>query len=176
MLFKPIRCAGLVAILLAAACAPSLYDFHDRVLEPLAIQKADDLAEGTRLRVLKAFEEAKRREQWPGQRWYGLVYWGLDALGFAGYGLPGQGRILEQLREYYQRHSAATREAELREMLRLIDERRGANRTAIQKDLVSHTSEEFALFGRIYSVCVEDVRRRYRAIGNVFRRLEDREC
>ena len=169
--------SGFVAALMLAAvcagCAPSLHDFHDRILEPLAIRKADELADGTRLRILKTLES---RNQWPGERWYGVVYWGLDALGYAGYGLPGQGRLLEKLKEYYHRGWTERRNSELDEILLRIEEQRRANKTAILQDLIGHTAEEFALFGRIYVVCIDDVARRYRATGHEFRRLEDRPC
>jgi hypothetical protein len=165
--------APLMLASVCAGCAPSLHDFDDRILEPLAVRKADELAAGTRLRILKTFDA---RNQWPGERWFGVVYWGLDALGYAGYGLPGQGHLLEKLKEYYRRGWTEKRKAELDEMLLRIEEQKLANKTMIFQDLVRHTSEEFTLFGRIYVVCIDDVARRYRATGHEFRRLEDRRC
>jgi hypothetical protein len=167
--------AGLLSLLLTA-CAPSLQDFHDRVLEPLAVYKAEELAEQNRLQVRLAFEEAKRRGQWPGERWFELFSWSLDALGLAGYGIPGQGRIVEKVKEFYQRSSDKKRETELRGLLAGIEEQRSANEKAIFHELINQTSEEPALYGRIYSVCEEGTARRYRGTGNGFRRLADRPC
>src|SRR5688572_20431870 len=103
----------LMLYVCCTACAPSRYDFHERILEPLASQKAADLAEQNKLQIRRAFDDANRQHELPGERWFGLFYWGLDALGFAGYGMPGQGRILEKLKEWYRHSSAETREAEL---------------------------------------------------------------
>jgi hypothetical protein len=165
--------AALMLTAVCAGCAQSLHDFHDRILEPLAVRKADELADGTRLRILKTFEAGN---QWLGERWYGLAYWGLDALGFSGYGLPGQGRLLEKLKEYYHRRWTEKRKAELDEMFLRIEEQRLANKTMILQDLIRNTSEEFALFGRIYVVCLDDVAQRYRATSHEFRRLESGQC
>ena len=165
-----------VLSLFLTACAPSLQDFHDRVLEPLAVHKADELAEQNRLQIRRAFEEAKRRGQWPCERWVEFFSWSLDALGLAGYGIPGQGRILDKVKEVYQRSSDRRRETELRELLAGIEGQRTTNETAIFNELVDQTSEEPALYGRIYSVCEEGTARRYRGTGHEFRRLEDRPC
>ncbi len=88
MIRRLVALLGLVALNSVIACAssaPSVYDFHDRILRPLAAQKADDVAEQNRLHVRKAFEKA---DQAPNDRWFEYVYWGLDALGVAGYGMP----------------------------------------------------------------------------------------
>ncbi len=155
------------------ACAPSRYDFRDQILEPLAVQKANELAEQNRLHVRRAFEEAKRVSN---DRWFPFFYWGLDALGIAGYGVPGQGRVLEKLREYYQRSSDKSRDATLNAVLTQIEEERITDTHVILDELTRQTSHEWALFGRIYSVCLDGVARRYRASGNAFRRLEDKPC
>ena len=159
-----------------AGCAPTFHDFHDRILEPLAIQKADELAEQNRVQVRRAFEESKLRDQLPGERWFEFFYWGLDAMGFAGYGVPGQGRLLEKFKEYYQRAARKYREEELNEVLRRIEEEKVPNRKAILNQLTDHTTEEFALFGKIYAVCLDGTERRYRASGDTFRRLDDKPC
>jgi hypothetical protein len=159
-----------------AACAPTFHDFHDRILEPLAVQKADELAEQNRIQVRQAFEEATRRDPLPGERWFEFLYWGLDAMGFAGYGVPGQGRVLEKFKDYYQRASRKHREDELNEVLRRIDEEKVTNRTSILNQLADHTTQEFALFGKVYAVCLDGVARRYRATGNSFSRLHDKPC
>ena len=168
--------AAILLIAACAACTPSLYDFHERILEPLALQKADAMAEQNRIQVRRAFEEAKQHDQFPGERWFGYVYWGLDALGFAGYGMPGQGRIVEKLKEWYQRSAHRAREAELNEVLHRIDEEKATNRKVILKDLIDHSFEESALIGKIYSVCVDGFARRYRAGGGALSRLEDTPC
>jgi hypothetical protein len=166
--------AALVLSLTACAiAAPSLYDFHDRILRPLAAQKADDLAEQNRLHVRKAFEKA---EQAPNGRWVEYFYWGLDALGVAGYGMPGQGRLLEKFKGYYQGSSTKNRDAILRAVLLQIDEERIADRQLMLKTLIDHTSQELAVFGTVYAVCDEGVARRYRAQGDTFSRLEDKSC
>src|SRR5262245_32515652 len=140
---------GFVAALMLAAvcagCAQSLHDFHDRILEPVAVREAEELADGTRLQILKDFSASNHC---PGERWYGVASWGLDALGVSGYGLPGQGRLLEKLTEYYHRRWTDKRKAELDEMFHLIEQQRLANKTMILQDLMRNTSEEFALFGR----------------------------
>jgi hypothetical protein len=165
---------GAVALSVSLiACAPSLYDFHDRILEPLAAQKADEVAEQNRLHVRKAFEKAKES---PYERWFQFFYWSLDALGVAGYGMPAQGRLLEKLQQYYRRSSNKSREAILQAVLLQIDEERATDKQLILNNLIDRTSQEFAFFGRIYSVCVDGVARRYRASGDTFRRLEDQPC
>ena len=171
------RSVGLIgAVALSAsvtACAPSLYDFHDRVLEPLAAQKADEVAEQNRLQVRRAFEKA---EQAPQGRWFEYVYLSLDALGVVGYGMPGQGRLLEKLRDYYQRSSVKNRDTILRAVLHQIDEERVTDKQMILNKLIDQTSQEVAFFGKIYSVCLDGVARRYRASGDTFRRLEGQSC
>lgn len=165
--------AALNSLIACASSAPSVYDFHDRILRPLAAQKADDVAEQNGLHVRKAFEKA---EQAPNERWFEYVYWGLDALGVAGYGMPGQGRLLEKLKGYNPRSSAKNRDAILKAVLLQIDEERVADRKLILNNLVNHTSQEFAVFGTVYSVCDEGVERRYRAQGDTFSRLKDKSC
>lgn len=171
------RSVGLIgAVALSAsvtACAPSLYDFHDRVLAPLAAQKADEVAEQNRLQVRRAFEKAEQASQ---QRWFEYLYLSLDALGVVGYGMPGQGRLLEKFKDYYQRSSAKTRDITLKALLLQIDEERITDKQVILKKLIDQSSQEFALFGRIYFVCLDGVARRYRASGDTFRRLEDQSC
>lgn len=166
----------LAALLLTAsvvACAPSLYDFHDQILAPLARQQADEQAEQNRLHIRRAFEHAKRLSN---DRWYNYVYWGLDALGFAGYGMPGQGRLLETLKELYAHSSHNNREALLNAVLAQIDEERITDRQLILNDFTKHTSQELAFYGRIYAVCVDGMARRYRGRGHAFTRLEDKPC
>lgn len=166
-----------VLILTSTACtttsAPSVYDFHDQILRPLAAQKADDLAEQNRLHARKAFEKAK---QAPNDRWIEYFYWGLDALGIAGYGMPGQGRLLEKFKDYYQRSSAKNRDAVLSAVLIQIDEERITDRELMLKNLIDQTSREFSVFVTVYAVCDEGIARRYRARGNSFSRLEDKSC
>jgi hypothetical protein len=168
--------AAVIFSVSLAACASSIDEFHHQVLVPLAAQKADELAEHNRLQVSKAFEEAKRYDRLPGERWFDLFYWGLDALGFAGYGMPGQGRILEKLKEFYTRTSTRRRELELQAVLRRIEEEKVTNRKSILNDLINHTSEEFSLFGRIYSVCQDGIALRYRKSSHGFRNLYDQPC
>lgn len=153
-----------------AACAPSLYDFHDRILEPLAAKKADEVAEQNSLHVREAFEKA---EQAPEGRWFEYFYRGLDILAIVGYGVPGQGRLLEKLKDYYQRSSAKSRDTILKAVLHQIDEERVSDKQMILNNLIDQTSQEFAVFGKIYSVCQDGIARRYRASGDTFRRLED---
>ncbi len=171
------RSAGLIGSLALSAsitgCAPSLYDFHDRILAPLAAQKVDEVAEQNRLIVRRAFAKA---EQAPQGRWFEYFSWSLDALGVVGYGMPGQGRLLEKLKDYYQRSSVKNRDVILKAVLHQIDEERITDKQAMLNNLIDHTSQEFALFGRIYSVCIDGTARRYRASGDTFRRLEDKSC
>lgn len=171
------RSAGLIGALALSAsltgCAPTLYDFHDRILAPLAAQQADDVAEHNRLVARRAFEKATEAPQ---GRWFEYFSWSLDALGVVGYGMPGQGRLLEKLRDYYGRSSANNRDVILKAVLHQIDEERLTDKQAMLNNLINHTSQEFAFYGRIYRVCIDGTARRYRASGDTFRRLEDESC
>lgn len=131
------------------------------------------MAEQNRLHVRRAFEKA---EQAPQGRWFEYFYRGLDVLAVLGYGMPGQGRLVEKIQDYYQQSSAKNRGTILKAVLHQIDEERITDKQMILNDLIDRTSQEFALFGKIYSVCIDGVARRYRASGDAFRRLENHSC